>query len=336
MNSTYHKRVLEHFTEFKDHKVLRRINRKIKKPEHFFSYVHYLLYRMNAMAYVINDINKIERNNNIATQNIVIFRNPIRKQKKQIDNFIEKSKFRDFYASNTPYYDSLILYYKQTVPIDKMTIWLSNKFPNIDYSSYKVIISPLVEGSHYTRRFTDGSFSQAIMSVNHIVQNPNIKHSMNEIINSRIVFTEIDHNFVNPTTDLFSKEVNEVFSNVDFWVEKSRNSDFYGTPHKIFNEYLTWALFSLYCLDNFDINDVDIYMPMIENQMVFGRNFIKFKEFNQLLIKIYKENRNLSIPELYPLIIKKSRDLNNCTQHAVYFKPHFSGDLVTISSNFTS
>ena len=51
--------------------------------------------------------------------------------------------------------------------------------------------------------------------------------------------------------------------------------------YRIFNEYMTWALFSLYCYDNFPKEDIDEYIRTLEYHMVFGRGFIKFREFNQ-------------------------------------------------------
>jgi len=306
MSTEYHKRVLEHFLEFRHHKALRRINRKIVDTLPITSRVYYLSYRINALAFEISSDNKIVRNKNITPRNRLLF-NPIKRQR--LEDFMEKSNFRAFFANNRSYYDSLIYNFKKNVPIGRMVNWLSKKFPGIEHDSYKVIISPLVWATQYTRRIADANFSQTIMSVPIIEHNPNFNPAINEMFNSLLVFTEISHHFVNPTTDQNLSLINEVFSEREFWVEMSTQTELYGSPMSIFNEYLTWALFSLYIMDNFELEDVESYLPGLENNMVYGRDFIKFREFNQMLIEIYKNNRDLSIPELYPLILNKSREL---------------------------
>lgn len=299
MTTEYYQDVMNHFSVFEDHKQIRKMNRKIKKPEKFLTYINYLFYRWNALGYVIDENNKIVHNKEIPQKQFLIFRDPIRKNQKHINDFIAESNFRSFYSDHKNYYDSLTLIYKDIIPIDKMTNWLTAKFPTISYDSYKIICSPLVNGTHYTEKFSSNGFSQTIMSVCPIFLNNKYSTEVNEMRNSRIVFTEIDHNFVNLISDKYAEKIDEVLNDLDVWRIKSSATKAYESPYRVFNEYMTWALFSLYCIDNFEEKDYEVALSSMERTMVKGRDFIKFKEFNRKLIEIYTEGKINDIDKIY-------------------------------------
>lgn len=121
---------------------------------------------------------------------------------------------------------------------------------------------------------------------------------INELLESRVVFTEIDHNYVNPISDKYLKRINEVFTHRETWA-KGDVTNSYDNPYAVFNEYMTFAVYSLYLLDNYKKNEVMSFLPKMENQMEFRRGFVKFSSFNRELIRKYKENKNHTIDELY-------------------------------------
>ena len=67
---------------------------------------------------------------------------------------------------------------------------------------------------------------------------------------------------------------------------------------------LTWAVFSIYCLDNFPEKDAMQVIQEMETQMINKRGFIKFESFNQQLIKVYLETPGMSIDSLYNQILE--------------------------------
>src|SRR5690606_17543288 len=75
---------------------------------------------------------------------------------------------------------------------------------------------------------------------------------------SGVVFTEIDHNYVNPTTDKYRKQVDSIFSNRDYWVKPGVARNYYGSPYAIFNEYMTHAVFCVYIDDVYDQQTADL------------------------------------------------------------------------------
>jgi hypothetical protein len=118
---------------------------------------------------------------------------------------------------------------------------------------------------------------------------------------ARIVFTEIDHNYVNPVTDRFVRRVNKVFAELDAW----NRQDSYRSPYRTFNEYMTWAVFMLYCHDTLDdrgllqkVND------RVVNTMVDSRKFVRFREFSEKLLELYEEREETqTLVGLYPRIL---------------------------------
>ena len=66
---------------------------------------------------------------------------------------------------------------------------------------------------------------------------------------------------------------------------------------------MTWSVFCLYILDNYDKEEADFIINERETRMVEKRNFIKFKEFNKALIKFRYDNKELKVFELYPYIL---------------------------------
>ncbi|MBE9466912.1 MAG: DUF4932 domain-containing protein [Bacteroidetes bacterium] len=303
MNSNYHSNVTNQFMKYKNHKVIKRINRKLRKPEKTITYLNYLFWQWNALGYKINENNNVYHAGIIPQKQMLWFRDPVKRNISEINDFINISNFREFYENHDYYYDSLISQYHQYVPINKMTDWLVKKFPDIEYDSYLIVISPLINGTNFTQRFSANNFTQTIMSVAAIQINEKINEITNELNNSRYVFTEIDHNFINPTTDKYLEKINNSFSNKEYWRKKSDLNKIYFDSELIFNEYMTWALFSLYCIDNYEKVDYEIAIKSMENNMIEGRNFIQFKNFNRKLMEIYTESSEKNIEKLYDIIL---------------------------------
>jgi hypothetical protein len=188
-----------------------------------------------------------------------------------------------------------------------MQKWLEKKF-EFKYGNYTVLFSPLVGGAHSTERFKDNDFEQTFMFVCRAENAPEYNQNVNEMLESRVVFTEIDHNFVNPLSDKKIDIINKVFADRNKWTKESKATSAYESAYSVFNEYMTWGLFSLYCLDNFPSNDARQSIQKMEKQMTNSRNFIKFKEFNQQLIKIYKDNPNINMNDIYDKVLKWCMD----------------------------
>ena len=303
MNTPYYKAVIKHFLPFVNHPLIDTINHNITGVSDVKSYWYYYALKMNACGYEFENDGQISNKGIIRKMGFSGNEDPLIKNKKLMEDFARKSNFRDFYKSHQSYYDSLITIYQQLNPIDKMQKWLENKF-GFEYGNYTVLFSPLVGGAHSTNKFKDNNFEQTFMFVCRAEYSPKYNRNVNEMLESRIVFTEIDHNFVNPLSDKKIDLINKVFDNRKKWTTEGNGTSAYPNAYSVFNEYMTWGIFSLYCLDNFPEKDAKQFIQKMENQMTDNRHFIKFKKFNQQLINVYKSNSNISMNDLYDKALK--------------------------------
>ena len=85
--------------------------------------------------------------------------------------------------------------------------------------------------------------------------------------------------------------------------EKNKGTEHYPNPIKLFDEYLTWGLYILYANDHFKPKMVQQMMVSVNYIMVNKRGFIKFKEYNEFLVQLYKNNRDKKIEYFYPELL---------------------------------
>ena len=309
MTTPYHKEVLNYFLPFKNHPMVDTINRHITAPYKEDSYWYYYALKMNACGYVFNQHQEIVDDGVIRRMGFSSLGNPVEANLSLLQDFSEKSNFRDFYEGHRSYYDTLISVYKSLNPIGKMQAWLESKFP-IKYGNYRVTFSPLVGGAHATQKYADNGFEQTVMFICRAEYIDDYSKNMNELLESRVVFTEIDHNFVNPISAKYLSAIDTAFSERSKWVDEAIGSSMYATPSAVFNEYMTWAVFTLYANDNFPEQDVLQFMTKMEKQMENSRGYVRFKEFNRELLRLYKENPDKTVDELYPAILAWSSQLS--------------------------
>jgi hypothetical protein len=120
---------------------------------------------------------------------------------------------------------------------------------------------------------------------------PDLGENLNRMIHSRVVFTEIDHNFVNPVSHKLRRRIGKALKDREAWVNDALpGATAYGNAESVFNEYMTWSLFSLYCMDRYPEADVLDFLPRMERQMVEDRGFVRFREFNRELLELHRRD----------------------------------------------
>lgn len=304
----YYQEVLRYFSPYKNHPIVRLISEQIKEREgkvfNIESYTNYYNYKMNACGYVFDSKNKIKNTGIIKRMGFRDKSDMLIETADMFADFAQTSGFRAFYSKHKPYYDSLVATYNKLTPISKMLVWLETKF-KFDYGSYVVYFSPLIGGAHSTNRFEDNGFNQTFMFVCRATSSAHYSPKRNELFASRIVFTEIDHNFVNPVSDKKQEKINTVFAQRSKWVDTSNpGTNGYPNPYSVFNEYMTFAVFSLYAKDHSDGKDFDEFLEKDMNQLMSkGRGFIKFAGFNSALLAYYKANPTSSVESWYDYIL---------------------------------
>ena len=114
---------------------------------------------------------------------------------------------------------------------------------------------------------------------------------------ARMVFTEIDHNYVNPVTHKHTFSVYRFVRPLSTW----NAQEGYGDPPSTFNEYMTWGVFLLYARDAYD---EDVFKEAFQRETRFmedTRRFVRFTEFSNTLLKLYPVGEEARpIESLYP------------------------------------
>lgn len=312
-NTIYYKRVVQYFQPFLKHPIFD----KLVFPDSIF-YYQYFNFRENSFAFNF-------KKNNTGIQNYeLLYNGPyyyvygdqyadsslFGKLKPLVEDFAKKSNFRKFYANNKEYYQQEIKRLKELLPIKQMWTWLEKEFPKTKYESYRVVFSPLIGGSHSTQNYSaylgGRYFSESVMFICDAERVDSIKalsEKQKEGLMSRVVFTEIDHNYVNRETNKYSARVDSIFSIRGKWAADNPGANFYNRPVPVFNEYMTWAVFCLYANEVYDNTAFSFVSNETVSRMVEKRGFIKFKEFNQSLQDIRAKHKDLKVAELYPYIL---------------------------------
>ncbi len=293
-DTKYYEKILKEFGQYKDEPIVNKIDSLLKKQ-------YYAVLKMDACGFYFNgdSIKKDSTYNNLSWGNT----NFIESYTSQIEQFAKKTSFRKFYKKQSTYYNRLISLMNNQTPIHKQWDWLENQF-SLRYDNYRITFSPLVNGWHSTNRFIQEDFKQTVMFICGPIENNEYSTKINEGLMTRIVFTEIDHNYVNPISDKYNKEINIAFDDLSKWATKKALNN-YRNAYDVFNEYMTWSVFSIYAFENFNPEDFKMINDKVELQISDWRGFKNFKAFNQKMIELYNNKmENEKIEDLYPVILE--------------------------------
>ena len=312
--SDYYKKVFTYFSPFLHHPIFSNLS----FPDSLY-YQKYYEFRENSFAFNFKDP---EPGSVVPT---LLFNGPyyfvfgedladstlFGKLKPMVEDFAATSEFRKFYYDNLSFYQKAIEREKELLPVRRMWQWLEEQFPAKKYQSYRVVFSPLIGGSHSTQRYSSpdskGWFSENVMFICGADRYDSIKglsEKQKEGLMSGIVFTEIDHNYVNPVSSQYKAAIDSAFADRKYWVKKGIASDGYGSTMSVFNEYMTHAAFCLYIKDSYEKSIADFVIEDRESLMVNRRGFIRFKEFDRELLRLYTTEKSIKTADLYPLILK--------------------------------
>lgn len=309
----YYNEVLTHFKPYLNHPVFKTLD----FPDSLY-FVNYYSFRENSFAFNFRDTKPGGKDTRLlfdgpyyyAYGNDLADSSLFGKLLPQVEDFARVSGFRMFYKNHQAYYEKEVALLRKRLPVKQMWNWMEAQFPDIKYQSYRVVFSPLIGGSHSTQHYSTMKskkwFDECVMFIcGDLYQRP--KDTMSEAVKegmmSGIVFTEIDHNYVNPVSYKYGKQVDSAFANRAFWSKPSYGNELYADPMSVFNEYMTHSLFCLYIMDSYDAATAEYVINKREDLMVDYRKFIRFREFNRELMRLYKENKDKKLPELYPMIL---------------------------------
>ncbi|GAB3703825.1 hypothetical protein GCM10027592_34380 [Spirosoma flavus] len=301
----YFSRVKQYFAAFVKHPLILRLNERLKSDGGNFYYG----VRENAYAMELSKDNfPVNRG---VYKAIWPRLNDMAQYPDQWADFVRKSGFRRFYSNNQTFYKDDIADVTRLLPVKRMQFWLEAQFPGIRYDGMRVVFSPLINGSHSAQKFTDQGYRESLMFICDAKGFNRSQYTEPQIegIYSGVVFTEIDHNFVNPVSDKHLQAINEVFSNRDKWTKKG-DTDHYGGAYEVFNEYMTHAVHVLYIKDQYP---PDVYQLVRQRRVRLNgeqRGFYRFESFLNELQRLYDSRKpGQTVSDLFPAILKWAEDV---------------------------
>lgn len=298
----YYKDVITHFKKYENEDIIMKFDSLLVA-----SLYNYLFLTGNAITYDFKGKKLKPSKTFIFTAtgvaDVKIAQNPITTYKTDIENFAKKSDFRKFYKEHKTYYSGIVTEYNKKANLGKQWKWLEDNF-STKINSYVIYCSPLIGGLNYTGEFNNNNFRLIHMNLPSLNKHPELTEVESEVLDTRIMFTEIDHNYVNGPSNASKEIISQYFSNRKEWV----NEDTYGTfaypnPVDVFDEYMTYGVFLLYCKEHYDEAILKRTTQETINLMS-ERGFPKMKDFTDSLFKISAENPGKKIDEWYPEFLK--------------------------------
>lgn len=286
-STDYYEEVIEHFEAYQEHPVIKKIQKELRRNR-------YNRLKMDACGFYFSETGAIKKDSTYPTMSFES-KNWLEKYIDDLEDFSRQSDFRPFFKRHQSLYEAQIALQKEQLAVKDQWAWLENMFDS-RYDSYRITFSPLVYGSHAANHFTDGEFRQSVMFIGPPYTTDKYTKKQLEGLAGRMVFTEIDHNYVNPLSDRFKKEIEAFIGGLEAWnAMKYRD---YPNALSTFNEYLTYALYSLYVTDHYHEEDAALIIGRCEAIMQ-DRGFIRFPEFNEQVLRFYKENTGAKGEEIY-------------------------------------
>jgi len=312
--SEYSKKVKKHFAPFQNHKLIQVLNNNCKDNKHWNTYYGF---RENSICFSFGVDDFLSYNTaykHVFWDKTYLYGGQFRNMLYLLQDFSDQSDFRKFYQKNKEYYQKLIERQGELLPIKQMWSWLEAEFPQ-RMDSYKIVFSPLIEGSHSTQKFQKGflnkpEFQECIMFINcseSIDSKTEYSEQLKAGLMSGIVFTEIDHNYVNPASREHLEAIKDLMKDKDFWATTEAQQK-YPSEYAIFNEYMTHSIFCLYIQE--------VYKPAVAEgiiskrvKLMNRRGYSQFEEFYNIFLKFMKGNSN-SIYDSYSEIISEMKIIN--------------------------
>ncbi len=308
----YYEEVMTHFKFMQGHPLLEKANYSREKWE------DYLSFRTDAFAFEVTGNGKIQRSFDFTANK---GHQPFDDNLALIQDFYEKSRFHDFYQQHEAYFQSIAARYKDYFMVEIMQQFLEEEFGVFEANTHSLIVfSPLVNRMSCMRpinKSTSANFSTLALYLLLEGKEKEIDQAQ-RASDIHLLFTEMDHGYVNPISDQYAIMLAKNFKN-----KKWDNGSGYG-GRACFNEYMTWAVYDLFILK---------YFPQYADQNIRnwhfvnnGRGFIASSFFGKKLQDLYvHRNEGQKIKDLYPALLNWTGSVG-----ATLKSPELEKDTLTI------
>ena len=298
-NSAYRARVRDWFAGFEDHAAVLRIDSVLAG-----NFNMYFTLKMNGYAFEFDDAGRIVKSPVYDRTGFVNERtNTLEPFIAELQAFSDSSNFRQFYGRNQGTYLAQIAFYRDSADVAGMLDWLRRNFPEQrPYDAFNIVFSPLVGYNQSVTWLESNGFSELQPHVNFpYVRMDSVSEPAVTLMRGNIVFTELNHGFINPEADRYPERIAAAISNRDLWVDSARGPGYYGGI-AAFNEYMNWVLVSLYLADRAPPGDLPRLLAAVDRTMI-RRGFPRFPELSAFLVELYRNRGERTLADLYPDII---------------------------------
>jgi len=224
-----------------------------------------------------------------------------------LNNFYVQSDFETFFNGNADYYAQQILLYDSAVPVQHMWDWLENQF-GTKINSYTILISPLTGKQETSRHYSTPDYSETIMFLRGIHRESLPLDDLTQGTLMKSLFTSMDYNYILPISEQYATTIDQSMSRRVIWRDDLEINKSYDTPYKVFNEYMSRAVFCLYLKENYNETFYHVVDAEVVRMMVQERGFVRFAEFKDELIELYD---NQDIESLYPKLLQWADAVND-------------------------
>lgn len=291
--SAYYGEVRAYFDRYSRHPLLARVNYSRQQWE------NYLSFRTDAIAFAFDSANHLIRRISFRANSEF---NPFEENLNLVEDFVNVTGFREFYRQHFPYYQDLAHSYLVSQRYPDMLRFLEKELgKRRDILSYAIVLSPLV-GRMNCHRMVAGVGTDFVTLPDFLLTGKAVQVASEEEIASgtHMLFTELDHAFVNPLTDQHRALVRANFANGQWDSGSGYEKDSLAT----FNEYMTWAVYDLY---------VRQYFPAVASKVSTDwrlqndtRGFYASALFNRELTIVYQHRKlGQTLRDVYPVFIKR-------------------------------
>jgi hypothetical protein len=295
--SAYYRQVQQHFAPYRQHALVKALSEGLRKD--LLRYVQNIKQAYNCQW---ADGFLLETNT---------YPLPMRMQfqlqsakQKTVEAFIKDAGVVAFYNANKDLYTQTLQRVKDFANVADQQRWLEQYF-DTRYQQYRIIVSPLMGSTNFNNQLTIDSKQTCLV---YVADAKSYSAPATDADKARYlgkVMTEIDHNYVNPESDKYEKQLNKLMGDEQRgkWVKAEGAGKFYGSGLKVFNEYMTHAVYLLYTASRLSPSDQAVVVNNRVRMMEEVRGFYRFGAFYQALLQMQTRAPKRPIGQLYPGII---------------------------------
>lgn len=304
-HSAYYNDVRAHFAPYAHHPLLTAVNYSREKWE------SYLSFRTDAYAFSFDANDRLVRTTDFQANKGF---NPFEEQLSLINDFVRITGFRQFYRAHLPYYQRLAADYLASQGYDEMRNFLERELgKRTELTAYAIVLSPLV-GRMNCHRTVAGVGTDFITLPDFLLDGRAVNKATRAEIASggHMLFTELDHAFVNPVT-----AQNRALLAANFTASRwDTGSGYERDSAGVFNEYMTWAVYDLYLQAHFpDVSTTVSQDWALQNAT---RGFFASSVFSRELARLYNTRRpGQTLRDLYPAFIQRLGALDSALSQPI-------------------